>query len=98
MQLNPAFSHGASVPDIVKAGKLHALCADVLRHCRGESEHRTPLDLYKHQVGAIDIARGGNNYVVTTGTGSGKSLTYIIPMVDHVLRHGSGKGIKAIIV
>jgi len=98
VQLNPAFAPGASVPDLVKADKLHALCADVFRHGKSESEHGAPLDLYKHQVEAIDIARGGDNYVVTTGTGSGKSLTYIIPIVDHVLRHGSGKGIKAIIV
>ena len=35
---------------------------------------------------------------MTTGTGSGKSLAYIIPIVDHVLRVGSGGGVKAIIV
>mgnify|MGYP000748829652 CR=1 FL=1 len=38
------------------------------------------------------------SYVLTTGTGSGKSLAYFIPIVDYVLRHGSGKGIKAIVV
>ena len=32
------------------------------------------------------------NYVLTTGTGSGKSLAYIVPIVDHVLRHGAGPG------
>jgi len=36
--------------------------------------------------------------VLTTGTGSGKSLCYFIPIVDHVLKQGPGKGIKAIIV
>jgi ATP-dependent helicase YprA (DUF1998 family) len=98
VQLNPAFATGASVPDLVKGDKLHPLCADVFRHGKSETEYGVPLDLYKHQVEAIDIARGGDNYVVTTGTGSGKSLTYIIPIVDHVLRHGSGKGIQAIVV
>lgn len=43
-------------------------------------------------------ARAGHHYVLTTGTGSGKSLSYIIPIVDHVLRNGSGKGIQAMIV
>src|SRR5262249_39789868 len=38
------------------------------------------------------------SYVLTTGTGSGKSLSYIIPAVDYVLRNGSGAGIKAIVV
>ncbi len=36
--------------------------------------------------------------MLTTGTGSGKSLAYIIPIVDFVLRQGSGKGIRAIVV
>lgn len=36
--------------------------------------------------------------MLTTGTGSGKSLAYIVPIVDHVLRNGSGKGIQAIVV
>ena len=34
----------------------------------------------------------------STGTGSGKSLAYIIPIVDQLLRQGSGRGIQAIIV
>jgi ATP-dependent helicase YprA (DUF1998 family) len=37
-------------------------------------------------------------YVLSTGTGSGKSLAYIVPIVDHILRQGLGQGIKAIIV
>ena len=57
-----------------------------------------PLNLYKHQTDAIKTASRGSNFVLTTGTGSGKSLAYIIPIVDHVLHYGSGKGIKAIIV
>jgi len=36
--------------------------------------------------------------VLTTGTGSGKSLSYIVPIVDHVVRRGSGQGIQAIVV
>jgi hypothetical protein len=36
--------------------------------------------------------------LLLTLTGSGKSLSYIIPIVNHVLREGSGRGIKAIVV
>src|SRR3546814_2671222 len=57
-----------------------------------------PLRLHKHQVDAIRQAAAGQNYVLTTGTGSGKSLSYIVPIVDHVLRRGTGKGIQAIVV
>ncbi len=43
-------------------------------------------------------AQTGANYVLTTGTGSGKNLAYIVPIVDHVLRRGSGNGVQAIVV
>ncbi|MCZ7534451.1 MAG: DEAD/DEAH box helicase [Acidimicrobiia bacterium] len=55
------------------------------------------MGLYRHQVDAIHQARNGHNYVLTTGTGSGKSLAYMVPIVDYVLRN-QGKGTKAIIV
>src|SRR5690606_22381682 len=45
-----------------------------------------PLSLYRHQREAVEAARTGDSYVLTTGTGSGKSLSYIIPIVDRVLR------------
>ena len=47
-----------------------------------------PLRLHRHQTDAVRAAATGANYVLTTGTGSGKSLAYIIPIVDHVLRGG----------
>jgi hypothetical protein len=36
--------------------------------------------------------------VLTTGTGDGKSLAYIVPVVDHVLWQGSGKGLRATLI
>ena len=35
---------------------------------------------------------------MTTGTGSGKSLCYIGPVIDEVIRKGSGNGIKALVI
>jgi ATP-dependent helicase YprA (DUF1998 family) len=97
LQLNPAYEAGGSVEDLVATGKLHAECAKIFRR-KSETDLGTPLQLYRHQVEAIDVAAQGDPYVVTTGTGSGKSLTYIIPIVDHVLRRGSGRGIQAIVI
>jgi ATP-dependent helicase YprA (DUF1998 family) len=97
LQLNPAYEAGGSIEEVVAAGKLHSECASIFRR-KSDTDRGTPLQLYRHQVEAIDVAARGEPYVVTTGTGSGKSLTYIIPIVDHVLRTGSGRGIKAIVV
>ena len=58
----------------------------------------TPIILHRHQADAVRAAGSGASYVLTTGTGSGKSLAYIVPIVDRVLREGSGQGVRAIVV
>ncbi|NCC83721.1 MAG: DEAD/DEAH box helicase [Clostridia bacterium] len=99
LQLNPAFAWGGWVDDLVAKGLLTQECAKIFRADKsGHNGAGRPMRLYQHQVDAIEAARSGDNYVLTTGTGSGKSLSYIVPIVDYVLRHGSGNGIKAIIV
>ncbi len=99
LQLNPAFAMEGSVDELVHQGMLHPLCGDIFRRDKNEDNPiGSPMFLYKHQVEAIHAAQSGNSYVLTTGTGSGKSLSYIIPIVDHILKHGSGTGLKAIIV
>src|SRR5436309_11883965 len=75
LQLNPAFEPGAWIDDLVKTGALHSACSDVFRRDKSDADRRgAPLRLHKHQTEAIGRARVGQNYVLTTGTGSGKSM------------------------
>jgi ATP-dependent helicase YprA (DUF1998 family)/very-short-patch-repair endonuclease len=100
LSLNPKFTVSGSIDDLVRSGLLHPKGSRVFRLDK-ETDPRgvgSTLSLYRHQVEAIEAARAGDNYVLTTGTGSGKSLAYIVPIVDQVLREGSGGGIKAIVV
>lgn len=99
LQLNPNFEPGGSIDELIEGGVLHPTCGSIFRIDKSdENTVGSSLRLHQHQRQAIDIATSGNPFVVTTGTGSGKSLTYIIPIIDHVLKHGSGNGIQAIIV
>lgn len=98
IQLNPTFESGKWIDELCDEGVLNKECKRVFRRKLNSDDFGQPLHLHKHQEEAIRIASGGHNYILTTGTGSGKSLAYIIPIVDHILRNGSGKGIKAIIV
>jgi superfamily II DNA/RNA helicase len=98
IQLNPFFEPGASIDELVVGGVLHPECAKIFRGNKSESSNGVPMRLHRHQAEAIGAAGRLDNYVLTTGTGSGKSLAYIIPIVDRVLRSQSKKGIKAIIV
>ena len=45
---------------------------------------RCPPTLWSHQAAAIDLARAGRSIVVATGTASGKSLCYQLPIAEAV--------------
>jgi len=97
LQLNPSFASGASVDSLVDQQILHPDCRHIFR-IKKENGLDRPMQLHRHQTEAVMAAQSGDNYVLTTGTGSGKSLAYILPIVNHVLRRGSGQGIQAIII
>lgn len=80
VQINPRFRPGKTVDRHVKDGELHQRCAEIF------AAGGAPLSLHRHQSEAIALARVGGSYVVTTGTGSGKSLCFFIPIVDAILR------------
>src|SRR5690349_13221004 len=42
--------------------------------------------LYLHQLAAWEAARRGESFVVTTGTASGKTLAFNLPVLDAVVR------------
>jgi ATP-dependent helicase YprA (DUF1998 family) len=98
IQLNPSFEPGEWIDELVDSGVLHEECRRIFRKKPEPTTDQGPLRLHRHQAQAVRVARAGRNYILTTGTGSGKSLSYIVPIVDHVLRNGSGKGIQAIVV
>ncbi len=95
--LNPAFAPGGRVEELADRGVLHPECASIF-HLKPDEGPTRELRLHRHQADAIEVAATGANYVLTTGTGSGKSLAYLIPIVDSILREGSGRGIRAIVV
>lgn len=98
IQLNPAFQPGHYVEELADQGVLHKTCKQIFMRKSESDPVGSKLRLHQHQEDAIRVAQSGKNYVLTTGTGSGKSLAYIIPIVDFVLKNGSGRGIQAIIV
>src|SRR5687768_594741 len=56
-------------------------------------EARLPVDaLWSHQVEAIDLVRRGTSVAVATGTASGKSLCYQLPIAEAVAAGVGGSG------
>jgi len=102
VQLNPNFESGGYIKELVEAGYLHPECDSIFRLKSEDNLSGHPLRLYQHQTEAITIAAKQESYVLTTGTGSGKSLAYFIPIVNDVLQlnqsGNASRGIAAIVV
>jgi len=93
VQLNPSYTMGKTVADLVDEGLLHKLCEQIFQN-KGDSFH-----LYNHQEQAVRTAAQKEPYILTTGTGSGKSLTYLIPIIDHILKNNpEPEQVRALIV
>ena len=89
IQFNPSFEFGASLDQLCNGDFLHPLIADIFKG----------YQLYRHQVEALRLGTAGKDFIVTSGTGSGKSLTYIGTIFNHILRNpNASAGVKAIIV
>ena len=105
LSLNPNFASGGTVDELVASGVLHREAAKIFRAKAHASDPGLdkPIAFHRHQREAIEAAATGESYVLTTGTGSGKSLAYIVPIVDRILRSKEAnpadiRRIKAIIV
>ena len=91
VQLNPSVEPGRSIDELVRQGVLHPECRNTFRRRDTEHSYGRPIVLQRHQAESLAAAASGRSYVLTTGTGSGKSLTYFITIVDYVPRNGPGK-------
>src|SRR5271165_1969159 len=74
--INPHYKRDKSVSDLVREGMLHPSCNVVF----------ADWELRRHRVQSVHIARERRSFVVTTGTGSGKSVCFFLPIIDAVLR------------
>nr|WP_254617395.1 DEAD/DEAH box helicase [Burkholderia metallica] len=88
LQFNPAFESAGTVAEVAAKGIVHP---DLVSILKGYS-------LYKHQVDAIQLGTAGRDFIVTSGTGSGKSLTYIATIFNDLLAKPAVGGICAVIV
>lgn len=91
IKLNPGFRQGASVAQLVQEGILHPHLANLVPFPH----------VYGHQESAIRAICAGQSTVVSTGTGSGKTESFLYPIISHCLRlrdQNAPAGIAAVIV
>ncbi|MDR1688902.1 MAG: DEAD/DEAH box helicase [Clostridiales bacterium] len=97
LELGDAYKTGATIRELVAEGVMSPLFE--------KFGHGFKLErpLYLHQESAVRSAAKGENMIVTTGTGSGKTECFLIPIVNSLLREQelTGKlddGVRAIVI
>ena len=91
----PDFEKGGSIEELVATGALHGAWSALSESEEGRSLWRRRLHL--HQSAAIGR---DENYLVATGTGSGKTESFLFPLIDDLLRQGELErpGVRTILV
>ena len=95
----PDFEKNGSVRELTEEGAFHPAWKALAENGNGASSlfHRP---LHSHQQEAIRLALKRENYLVATGTGSGKTESFLLPLVNQILAEGNldRPGVRAVII
>ena len=88
----PDFEKGASIEELVRSGELSEQWGNMEKHAPWLWQRQ----LHLHQQAALGR---DENFIVATGTGSGKTESFLFPLIDDILRtKNDTAGVKAILV
>ena len=87
IQSNPPYSGSKSVADLIREGVLNARLSEM-------PIDSIPIDreLYAHQEKTIRKILNRRNLIVATGTGSGKTESFLLPIINDLLNEANAKG------
>ena len=88
LQVTPPYKRGKSLENLIRDGVLHPHFARLDSTLLDDGAPVLPLQrpLYEHQVESIEKVVKGKNLIVATGTGSGKTEAFLLPVINHLLR------------
>ena len=92
----PDFEKGGSIKQLTEDGILHETWIKLASSDEGRRLFERPLHI--HQTAAMGR---DENYLVATGTGSGKTESFLFPLVDDLMRLGKNleyPGVRTILV
>lgn len=97
LEVTAPYKKSESIQNLINKGSL----SQQFQHV---NQKALPIDrkLYSHQVKAIEHASEGKNFIVATGTGSGKTESFMIPIMNHLFNefanHTLTPGVRALFV
>ncbi|MFM8393301.1 MAG: DEAD/DEAH box helicase, partial [Acidobacteriota bacterium] len=100
LELNPPYETGSSLRDLVREGVLDERLCRIREDIAKPEERPLPPDrpLYLHQEQAVRrVVTANRNLVVASGTGSGKTESFLIPIINDLIRDNR-PGVRAILI
>lgn len=103
LDISDSFETGENIETLISEGEMSPLFRELERNVsEGDKEIKLKRKLYRHQESAIRKINKDKNLVVTTGTGSGKTECFVLPIINHLLREKEngtlGGGVRAILI
>lgn len=102
LDIGGSYETASTLEDLISAGKASPLFRNLEPVPEKERELKLERPLYTHQEEAFLKAASGENLVVTTGTGSGKTESFLLPILECLLREEErgelDSGVRAIII
>ena len=91
----PCYKPSHTLQDLIAGRGEIKLSAQLAKLPRDQFAPDRPL--YTHQVEALHILSKGKNLVVATGTGSGKTECFLLPILNDILENPE-RGLRAIMI
>lgn len=91
----PAYKPALAGQTLLNASTFPSLSILLKKLNSNEFDLRRPL--YQHQIDALEKAQNGRNIIVATGTGSGKTECFLLPVLDDAAQNAE-IGVRTIIV
>ncbi|MCR4442917.1 MAG: DEAD/DEAH box helicase [Peptococcaceae bacterium] len=98
LEATPSFQKGATINELIKEGLLSREFIKLQ-----SSSFKLDRNLYLHQELALrKIIEKNRNIVLATGTGSGKTEAFLLPILDHLFKEKEagrlGPGVRALLL
>lgn len=102
LDMNGSYKAGRSLRELMDLGLVSRRFETLEPVGEKERELKIERPLYLHQEKALLKADAGNNLIVTTGTGSGKTECFLLPILQTLLSEEDdgtlGNGVRAILI
>lgn len=102
LDIGGSYETGRTLSELMEEGIASSLFSELEPVPEKDRELKLQRPLYLHQEKSLRKATQGQNLVVTTGTGSGKTESFLLPVIHHILSQQEcgelDSGVRAIII